>query len=146
MSNREKIIMILKKQSIVYTIAMVYIVFSGFNIFLFSNSNHFYTILGNHSILYPFLAILSFDSTVLVLSLTVWWIVSVSFLLAASFVAIVKRKYLLLQISAFADSAFTIIFAGLNAYYMGFSELHLLMLLGGLINVIFGVYLCRYAN
>ncbi len=145
MEQLRKLGRILQKQSTVKMSVIAYILLSFVSVFMFYQSSNTYTLVGNHSIFYPYLGVFlaeSMDSSVFAISMICWWVVSVVLFVVASFLFFVRKKVRLLQVAVFADAAFTFFFTGVNIYFNGFLPFHILMLLGGFFNCLFGRYLC----
>ena len=133
-----------------------YTAVSIFNVIAFFKSDfwaiYLFTLLGNQSIFYPFLGLLiaeEIDSYLLACFFLVYWATSILLLCISYLKAILQHKNKLLHIVVLTDAAFTILFTVANIFYGGFMLLHLVMLLGAVLDFVLGQYLfkqCKTAD
>lgn len=142
---------ILKKPSTLLIVAIGYLCISICNIVAFFNSNILgdtvYLLWGNHSIfLFPYLGLLiasELNSSALALVMVLCGVVSIILILVSYILIIRCRDYRLLRITVFCDVAFSVIFICSNCIYSGLLDVHLIMLTGTFLNLLYGFYLHR---
>lgn len=139
-----------QKHTLVNILVVVYWAVSFINILLFFDSGSWgepiYTLLGNHSLLYPFwgmLIAIDIESRLLFLFFILYWMITVVCFVVSSIIMLRKKKYRVFRILVFSDSIFVILFTLSNMWCGGVVDLHYLMLLGALINLCFWFYLRR---
>lgn len=145
---KSSFLLALRKRSILNAFVSGYTVISFLNIAVFFHgsigSEMLCTIMGNHSVLYPYWGILiaaEMESTVLVLCILFYWVTNLISLITSYIAILTKGKYRAFQIVVISDVIFSAIFILANIWYGGLLDLHLFMLLGIILNLCFWYYI-----
>ncbi len=138
------------KRSTANILVCAYIVFSLLNVAAFFRWGYIdisYTLWGNHSIFYPFIGLLlaaDMGSKTLMIFMFAYWPLSIVFLIVSLILVLTRRNYLLILLAVEIDVIFVLLFAVVNILWVGFLSLHLAMLIGAAMNLVFGLYLHWY--
>lgn len=108
-----------------------------------------YTLLGFHSPLYAFFLILNggtLESNFLILLGAIVFVFGIVMLLLGTLFGLWKRKYTLFICTLFIDAGATFSYGIFNIFHAGFMPLHILMLVGGLIDVVLAILMVSTAK